>query len=213
VLLPAVPYPHHHDPGPGSAGVQRHSQDQASPGRYLRAAIPDHHGPPAHGPEACAARIFDWTADLRLRQQPGHGDGWLAGCYSRSSTCWFAAYWAWPSWYSVRTWRRMLNCWCSGTRTRFCSATRPDPVRASRPGVVRRAGTAHPPRALDRNLPDYARDAAGLAPQAGGAKVRHERAAEARPSAYSPGHRPPGRSAGEGESSLCGAGDYVEPGG
>jgi putative transposase len=38
------------------------------------------------------------------------------------------------------------------------------------PGVVRRAGTAHPPQALDRNLPDYARDAAGLAPQTGGRK-------------------------------------------
>jgi hypothetical protein len=75
------------------------------------------------GPLPCAARIFDWATDLRLRQQPGHGDGWLAGCYSRSFTWWFAAYSAWPSWYSVRTWRRMLNCWCSGTRTRFCSAT------------------------------------------------------------------------------------------
>jgi hypothetical protein len=41
----------------------------------------------------------------------------------RSSTCWFAGYSAWPSWYSARTWRRMLNCWCSGTRTRFCAAT------------------------------------------------------------------------------------------
>jgi hypothetical protein len=27
----------------------------------------------------CAARIFDWTADLRLRKRPGRGDGWLAG--------------------------------------------------------------------------------------------------------------------------------------
>jgi transposase InsO family protein len=36
--------------------------------------------------------------------------------------------------------------------------------------VVRRAGAAHPPQALDRNLPDYARDAAGLAPQTGGRK-------------------------------------------
>jgi hypothetical protein len=68
--------------------------------------------------------------------------------------------------------------------------------------VVRRAGTAHPPQALDRNLPDYARDAAGLAPQTGGAKVRHERAGKTRPSANSPGHRPPGRSAGEGESTV-----------
>jgi hypothetical protein len=25
-------------------------------------------------------------------------------------------------WYSVRTWRRMLNCWCSGTRTQCCAA-------------------------------------------------------------------------------------------
>ena len=57
------------------------------------------------------------------RQQPGRGDGWLAGCCSRSSTCWFAGYSAWPSWYSARTWRRTLSCWCSGTRTRYCAAT------------------------------------------------------------------------------------------
>jgi hypothetical protein len=55
---------------------------------------------------------------------------------------------------------------------------RPDPVRAGRPDMVRRAGATPPPQALDRNLP---RDAAGLAPQAGREKARHERAAQARP--------------------------------
>ena len=57
----------------------------------------DNYLPSGQPSGTCAARIFDWTADLRLRQRPGHGDGWLAGCYLRSSTCWFAAYSAWPS--------------------------------------------------------------------------------------------------------------------
>jgi len=35
-----------------------------------------------------------------------------------------------------------------------------------------------------------------------GEKVRHERAAQARPPASSPGHRPPRRSPGEGESAV-----------
>jgi hypothetical protein len=35
----------------------------------------------------CAARIIDCVADLCLRQQPGRGDGRLAECCSRSSTC------------------------------------------------------------------------------------------------------------------------------
>src|ERR1019366_2777073 len=52
-------------------------------------------------PGSCAARIFDCVADLCLRQQPGRGDGWLAGCYSRSSTCWFAGYPASLPWCSV----------------------------------------------------------------------------------------------------------------
>ncbi len=40
--------------------------------------------------------------------------------------------------------------------------------------VVRRAGTAAPAPALDRYLSRHARDAAGLAAQAGSAQVRHE---------------------------------------
>jgi hypothetical protein len=40
--------------------------------------------------------------------------------------------------------------------------------------VVRRAGTAHTPQALDRNLPRHASDTPGLAPQAGRQQVRHE---------------------------------------
>src|ERR1019366_6104685 len=55
-------------------------------------------------------------------------------------------------------------------------ARRPDTVRAGRPGVVRRASTAPPPQPLDRNLPRDARDAPGLAPQAGREPVRHEQA-------------------------------------
>jgi pimeloyl-ACP methyl ester carboxylesterase len=46
---------------------------------------------------SCAARIIDCAADLGLRQQAGRGDGWLAWCCSRSSTCWFAGYSAWLS--------------------------------------------------------------------------------------------------------------------
>jgi hypothetical protein len=53
----------------------------------------------------------------------------------------------------------------------------------ARPGVVRRAGTAPPPQALDRDLPRHARDAAGLTPQAGREQVRHEQPAQARPPA------------------------------
>jgi putative transposase len=34
----------------------------------------------------CTARILDWVVDLHCRQQAGHGDGWLGGCCSRSST-------------------------------------------------------------------------------------------------------------------------------
>ncbi len=47
---------------------------------------------------------------------------------------------------SVRTWRRMLSCWCPGTRTRCCAAT---PARAGtgRPDMVRRAGTTPAPQA------------------------------------------------------------------
>jgi hypothetical protein len=35
---------------------------------------------------SCAARILDCVADLRSHLRPGGGDGWLAGCRSRSST-------------------------------------------------------------------------------------------------------------------------------
>jgi hypothetical protein len=61
-------------------------------------------------------------ADLRYRRRACGGDGWLAGCCSRSSTCWFAGCSAWPSWCSAVTWREMLSCWRSGTRTRCCAA-------------------------------------------------------------------------------------------
>ena len=138
-------------------------------------------------PRCCAARIIDCVADLRLRQQPGHRDGWLAGCYSRSSTCWLAGYSAWPSWCSAATGRRMPNCWCSGTRTRCCAGT---PAGS---GTSQQTGCGSPrwhgcsAQALDRDLPRHARDAAGLAPQAGRGQVRHEQSAQARPPADGPG--------------------------
>jgi putative transposase len=60
---------------------------------------------------------------------------------------------------------------------------------ASRPGVLRRAGTAHTPQRWAKNLPNYASDVAGLAPQTGREQVRHEQMAHARPAAGSPGAR------------------------
>ncbi len=36
---------------------------------------------------SCTARILGWVVDLRCRRRAGHGDGWLSGCWSRSSTC------------------------------------------------------------------------------------------------------------------------------
>jgi hypothetical protein len=63
---------------------------------------------------------------------------------------------------------------------------RPGPVPAGRPGVLHRAGTAHTPQALGQNLPNYASDVAGLAPQTGREQVRHEQMAHARPPAGSP---------------------------
>jgi hypothetical protein len=53
---------------------------------------------------------------------------------------------------------------------------------------------------VGRGLPRDARDAAGLAPQAGGGKVRHEQATQARAPADKPWHSPPCRPPGEGES-------------
>src|ERR1019366_2098406 len=74
------------------------------------------------------------------------------------------------------------------------------PIRYEPAGRVWFAALA--PQALDRHLSRHTRDAAGLAPQTGGEKARHERAAQAPPPAGSPGHRPPPRSAGEGESAV-----------
>ena len=58
------------------------------------------------------------------------------------------------------------------------------------------------PRRRDRNLPRDAPDAAGLAPQAGSEKVRHEREAQAWPPADGRGHRPPCHSPREGEPAV-----------
>src|SRR5690242_20331790 len=81
-------------------------------------------------------------------------------------------------------------------------ARRPGTVRAGRPGVARRVGTAYSAPALDRSLPRDARDAPGLAPPTRWQQVRHEQAAQARPPADAPGHRPPGGSPGKGESAV-----------
>src|ERR1039458_2849133 len=59
-------------------------------------------------------------------------------------------------------------------------ARRPGAGRAGRPGVVRRAGTAPPPQALDRRLPRDAGDAPGLASQARRQQVQQVMAAEDR---------------------------------
>jgi hypothetical protein len=75
----------------------------------------------AAGP--CAARIIDCVAELRSYLRPERGDGWLAGCCSGSSTCWFAGYLGSPSCCCGGTWPRMLSCWCSGTRTLCCGGT------------------------------------------------------------------------------------------
>jgi hypothetical protein len=65
-----------------------------------------------------------------------------------------------------------------------------------------RAGAADTPRALGRGLSRVASDSAGLAPQAGCGKVRHEQTARAWPPASNPQHRPPRRSPGKRESAL-----------
>ena len=49
---------------------------------------------------------------------------------------------------SAATWRRMLSCSCSATRTRCCAATPTGSGTVGRPPVARRAGTAHTPQAL-----------------------------------------------------------------
>jgi hypothetical protein len=66
-----------------------------------------------------------------------------------------------------------------------------------------RAGAADTPRALGRGLSRDASDSAGLAPQAGCGKVRHEQTARAWPPASNPQHRPPRRSPGK-ENPLWG---------
>ncbi len=81
--------------------------------------------------------------------------------------------------------------------TRYCAGTLAGYGTTGRPGVgsprwygVYGAGAV-------RHL---ARDAPGLAPQTRWQQVRHEQAAQARPLADVPGHRPPGRSPGKEES-------------
>jgi hypothetical protein len=81
-------------------------------------------------------------------------------------------------------------------------ARRPGTVRAGRPGAARRAGAAYPAQALDRRLRRDARDAPRIAPQTGWQQVRHEQAAQARPSADGPERRPPDGSPGDGESAV-----------
>src|SRR5450755_1538218 len=71
-----------------------------------------------------------------------------------------------------------------------------------RPGLVRRAGPVRPAAAMGRGLPGDARDAAGLAPQAGRAEVRHEHAPAAPSPADRAEHRPDRRPPGEGEPAV-----------
>jgi hypothetical protein len=52
-------------------------------------------------------------------------------------------------------------------------------VRPGGPGLVRRADTDSVTPALGRGISRHARDAHGLAPQAGSEEVRHERTAQA----------------------------------
>src|SRR5450755_1437833 len=96
----------------------------------------------------------------------------------------------------------MLSCWCSATRTRCCAAMSAGCGTSRLTSVVRRAGLARPPQAQGRDLPGNARDAAGLAPQAGRDEIRHEETAQARTAADWPEHRPPCPSASEGESAV-----------
>ena len=67
------------------------------------------------------------------------------------------------------------------SRSRIKNLNRPGAVRTGGPGLVCRAGTSCVTRALVRSVPCHARDAPGLAPQAGREEVRHKRAAQARP--------------------------------
>jgi len=83
-------------------------------------------------------------------------------------------------------------------------------TRPGCPGVPRRPGEgcraarapARASQALDRHLPRDASNAPGLASQTGRQQIRHEQAAQARPPAGGPGHRPPGRPRGEGGSAA-----------
>jgi hypothetical protein len=151
---------------------------------------PTRTGSPGTG--TCAARIFDCVADRCLRQQPGRGDGWLAGCCLRSSACRFASDPAWASWCSVRTRRRMPSCWCSGTRTRCCAAT---PARAGTGPAGRRGFAALAPllsrRRCTEIFPVTPAALRARLPRAGREQARPGRAAQARPPAGGPGHRPP----------------------
>jgi hypothetical protein len=77
-------------------------------------------------------------------------------------------------------------------------------VRYEPPGRAWFTALAHclPRPALGGDLPRHCRDAAGLAPQAGGKEIRHEQAARARPAAGDPEHRPGRGPAGEGEPAV-----------
>jgi hypothetical protein len=91
---------------------------------------------------------------------------------------------------SAVPWRPGAGCRTAGAPASERGATParwPGTVRAGRPGLARRAGTAHTPQALDRDLLRDARDAPGLAPQTGREQVRRGRPAQARPPAEIPG--------------------------
>src|SRR5215472_4779802 len=93
----------------------------------------------------------------------------------------------------------------TGAPARECGAPptgRPGAVRTGGPGLVRRAGTDSVTPALGRDISRHARDAHGLAPQAGGEEVRHERTTQAWPSSGHPKYQAAGAAPGARESAV-----------
>src|SRR5215470_14627749 len=93
----------------------------------------------------------------------------------------------------------------TGAPARECGAPptgRPGAVRTDGPGLVRRAGTDSVTPALGRDISRHARDAHGLAPQAGGEEVRHERTAQAWLSSGHPKYQAAGAAPGTRESAV-----------
>jgi hypothetical protein len=97
---------------------------------------------------------------------------------------------------------RTPSCWCSGTRTRCCAGTLAafGTSQPTGPGSPRSCGSSR--GGAGPGLSGDARDAAGLAPQAGRQEIRHEHPAPSRPPADSPQHRPARHPAGGREPAV-----------